>query len=68
MRSAHFSVENMGASEQVLESSGLFYLRWWVGIVGAIALFNALYCYVDQMYTSKRIYTLQPKHGVVCRL
>lgn len=55
----------MGASEQLMESSGLFYLRWWVGIVGAIALFNAPYCYVNHMYTSKRIYTLQPKQGVV---
>lgn len=45
------------------QGADLFYLRCWVGIVGAIAVFNGVHCYVDQAYTRKRIYTLQPKEA-----
>ena len=38
-------------------------LRCWVGLVGVIAVVNALQCYWDPGYTSRRIYTLDPKQG-----
>ena len=45
------------------EGSDMFYLRCWVGLVGAVALFNGFHCYMDPEYTRRRIYTLQPKEG-----
>ena len=34
-----------------------------MGLVGVIAVVNALQCYWDPGYTSRRIYTLDPKQG-----
>ena len=48
-----------------LAGAELFYLRCWVGFVGVIAVCSGVHCYVDQAYTRKRIYTLQPKEGVL---
>ena len=36
-----------------------------MGLVGVIAVVNALQCYWDPGYTSRRIYTLDPKQGLL---
>ena len=41
------------------EGSDIFYLRCWVCLVGAVALFNGFHCYMHPEYTN----SLQPKEG-----
>ena len=48
---------------QSVMAVGFLLLRCWVGLVGVIAVVNALQCYWDPQYTSTRIYTLDPKQG-----
>lgn len=39
-------------------------LRCWVGLVGIVAVVNALQCFFDPKYTSRRLYTLDPQQGI----
>ena len=41
----------------------LLLLRCWVGLVGAVAIFNALQCFMDADFAKRRIYTLEPQQG-----
>ena len=36
-------------------------LRCWVGLAGIVAVVNALQCFFDPKYTSRRLYTLDPQ-------
>ena len=38
-------------------------LRIWVGIVGVVALLNALQCYQNKNYARDNIFQLAPKEG-----
>ena len=38
-------------------------LRCWVGLVAAMALVNAVQCFLDQQFPRDRIYDLQPSEG-----
>lgn len=38
-------------------------LRVWVGVVGAVALLNAVQSYWDERLPARYIYTLQPSQG-----
>ena len=42
----------------------LLLLRIWVGLVAAIAVVNAVQCFLDGQYPQKMIYTLQPHEGL----
>ena len=39
-------------------------LRGWIGLVAAMAVVNAVQCFLDQQYPKARIYDLQPSEGV----
>ena len=42
----------------------LTFLRGWIGLVAAIALVNAVQCFLDQQFPKTRIYDLQPSEGM----
>ena len=58
-----FSIKQ--ATLKLIMAVSFFLLRCWIGLVGVIAVVNALQCYWDPHYASRRIYTLNPKQGRV---
>ena len=54
-------------SDDVAVDTGpvLFNMRCWVGVVGFVALVNAIQCYWDQTcHLRRRLYILKPAEGV----
>ena len=49
---------------RIVPAEMLTLLRIWVGLVAAMAVVNAVNCFLDQEYPKTRIYDLQPLEGV----